>query len=588
MTRLSRVRAARRSGDDTGASVVEYGLIVAALCAVLIVVAFVLRTTLSSTFTSAQTSIGRDQASLILNHVGALQPTGLTANPGNAQLELNWDDMLSSTSYTVSGCGPTTPIDVTDSTYICTGLTNGTLYTISVTASGPGGTSPPSTTTGTPIAPPSTPTGVGTLETPTTTTVSWTSVSGATSYNVYGCGAATGSPPAIPVYVVLAPATTYACARPTGSDYSVQISAVNGGGESLKSTAVTVRAKPPASPSTPTITYLAGNTTATIGWGSVSGATTYKVYGCGAVAVTVSSGSSYDCARPAVGAASYTVTVTALNAGGESTPSGSAAVLPRLGTPSTPTVSNLTAASATLTWSPAVAGAVYYTVTGCGSPITVNAPAVTTTCSRTPLADYTIFVTANNAGGASSPSGTVAIPAPAPAAPTTLTATAGDNQIVLNWDDMVGATSYSISGCGSTTAPSPASLSNATCTGVTNGSTYTVTVKAIGIGGPSTASTVTVTLPYRVTVPITVTRSNQNQLTSTWTGAPNPALPSGYSLSTCVDNPNSTRITCDVIGGNLNLNTRSNSPVGAVQLTWTFSKAGNPDIIYIIPFVINP
>jgi hypothetical protein len=364
----------------------------------------------------------------------------------------------------------------------------------------------------------------------------------------------------------------------------VQISAVNGGGESPKSTAVTVRAKPPASPSTPVVTYPT-TTKATLTWGAVSGATSYKVYGCGGTAVTVSSGTTYDCTRPAVGAAAYTVSVTALNAGGESAASGTASVLPPLAAPGTPTVTYPNSTTATLSWA-RVTGALSYNVYGCGATISVPAPGgtpVTASCTRSTSGSLTVYVTAVNAGGESAPSGNATVLPGPPAAPTTLTATAGNNQILLNWDDMVGATSYAISGCGTTTSPTPASVSNATCVGVTNGSTYTVSVTATGPGGTSAASTVTITLPYRIT------RSTNNGLTVTWTGTPSPAIPNNYTFSSCVDAPNSPDITCTYNSGtgNLTMSTDKNSPLGAVTLTWTFTRNRRPDVTYVIPFFIS-
>ena len=84
--------------------------------------------------------------------------------------------------------------------------------------------------------------------------------------------------------------------------------------------------------------------------------------------------------------------------------------------------------------------------------------------------------------------------APVPAAPTGLTATAGNTNAALSWNASTGATSYNVyrgmmSG-GENAAPVASGLTGTvfTNTGLTNGNTYYYTVKAVDATGPSPAS----------------------------------------------------------------------------------------------------
>ena len=76
-----------------------------------------------------------------------------------------------------------------------------------------------------------------------------------------------------------------------------------------------------------------------------------------------------------------------------------------------------------------------------------------------------------------------------PAAPTGVTAVAGDGQATVSWDAVPGATSYQVTaepgGAGCTVA---APATSCVVTGLTNGTTYAFVVNAIGAGGVSAPS----------------------------------------------------------------------------------------------------
>jgi cellulose 1,4-beta-cellobiosidase len=117
-------------------------------------------------------------------------PTLLTATPGSGSVTLSWPAPSGASSYavfrsTTSG-GPYTQIATTTSTtYTDTGLTNGVTYYYVVQAInqfGNGGISPQASVT--PQAGPGAPTGVTATAGRRQVAVSWTAVSGATSYKL--------------------------------------------------------------------------------------------------------------------------------------------------------------------------------------------------------------------------------------------------------------------------------------------------------------------------------------------------------------------------------------------------------------------
>ncbi len=171
-------------------------------------------------------------------------PTNVVAVAGLAQVTVKWGNVLSATSYNIywstsSGVnkGNGTKISGVTSDYTIAGLSNGVTYYCIVTAINNYGESAASNqASATPSAtglPPSAPTGVKAIASGTQITISWDSVTNATSYNLYW-----SNPPgnSIKITNVMSPYTQ------TGLTpwvtYNYVVTAVNSYGESFPSNSV--------------------------------------------------------------------------------------------------------------------------------------------------------------------------------------------------------------------------------------------------------------------------------------------------------------------------------------------------------------
>ncbi|GAA5117873.1 hypothetical protein JIN84_16765 [Luteolibacter yonseiensis] len=163
-------------------------------------------------------------------------PANLVATRGNSQVALGWNAASGATGYnvkrsTTSGGPYTTVATVTTPSHTDTGLTNGTAYHYVVTAlKGGAETGGSAQATATPLAPvPAAPTGLTATAGNARVNLSWTPVSGATSYIVKR-GTLSGGP-----YTTLTTLSTTSyldTAVTIGTAYYYVITATNGDGES--------------------------------------------------------------------------------------------------------------------------------------------------------------------------------------------------------------------------------------------------------------------------------------------------------------------------------------------------------------------
>ncbi len=453
-------------------------------------------------------------------------PSAVSAVAGDGQATVSWTAPSNGgspiTGYTVttSPGGATTPASGTS--VVVSGLTNGTAYTFTVTATNSVGTGPasgassPVTPTSAPTVP-GAPTNVVAVPGDGQATVSWTAPANGgspiTSYSV------TSSPGAI---VMSTGATSVVVTGLTdGTPYTFTVTATNGvgtGPASSASTPVTPVAAATVPDAPADVSATPGNAEAIVTWTAPSdgGAaiTSYTVTSSPGNKTATTAGATSAAVTNLSNGVTYTFTVTATNSvgtGAASDPSN--AVVPAPTVPDAPTGATAVAGDgqATVSWSApdtdggsAITG---YTVTT--SPGGALTPATGTSVVVGGLTDgtaYTFTVTATNgvgtgpASAASSPV-TPAGSATVPGAPTSVTAVAGNGQATVNWS-AAAANGSPISGYTVTSSPAGGNATTAGATsaaviGLTNGVTYTFTVTAtngIGTGpasGPSNAVTPT-------------------------------------------------------------------------------------------------
>ncbi|MGD0733387.1 MAG: fibronectin type III domain-containing protein, partial [Terracidiphilus sp.] len=471
-------------------------------------------------------------------------PTGLTATPGNGQIQLNWTASAGATSYqvwdTTGGNYGEIASSVTGTTYTATGLINGTSYSFYLTASNSNGTSGPSTgASATPVAPiviPAAPTGLMATGGSGQVALSWTGSTGATSYNVYQ-GTTSGGESSTPVATGITTTGYTVTGLTAGTPYFFTVAAVNSAGASGPSNEAsgtpTIGYGSPVPITVPNYSFELDNQSNYIvpqDWTiSSSGNTSYYQQICSNSAcgqtLTNVTGTYYWAPGISNGASSpygnETVTLTSASS---------------LGTFVANTQYVLTVALAAQNLNGATVG---MELLANGVPVaTFNATSSSTPAlSSSALQDYSVsFTTVGNSSvvgqnimvalvyNYTGPYGkagyfdnvrlTQALETGLPPlAPTGLTATAGNGQVALAWTPANGATSYNVyqgtSSGGESTTPVATGITAAayTVTGLTDGTDYYFTVAAVNSAGVSTYSNEASAIPqyvYGTATPITV------------------------------------------------------------------------------------
>jgi hypothetical protein len=353
-------------------------------------------------------------------------PTNSSATPGNAQATISWATVMGATSYNLYYAAGTTvdktgtKVSSATSPSIVTTLINGTQYAFAVSAVNAGGESALSSVVmATPQVPaPGAPTISSATPGNAQATISWATVIGATSYNLYYTAGTTVTKTGTKVSGATSPSIVTTLTN--GTQYAFAVSAVNAGGESTLSSVVTATPQVPA-PGAPTISSAnAGNAQVTVTWAAVIGATSYNIYYAIGTTVDKTGTKVTGATSPAVVASltngsQYAFAVSAVNAGGESALSTVATAKPQVPAPSAPTLSSPAnnaldiSITPTLVWN-SVANTATYTIQVSNSiafpvnPI-VNVSGVTLTntiISSGSLSNSTKYywrVSASNAGG---------------------------------------------------------------------------------------------------------------------------------------------------------------------------------------------
>jgi fibronectin type 3 domain-containing protein len=214
-----------------------------------------------------------------------LAPAGLTATPGNMQITLTWGSSGDATSYNVTratvSTGPFTQIaQPTVTTYVDTGLTNGTTYYYYVTAVNSLGESPNSKQVsaipGPPVTIPAIPTGLQATAGDAQISLTWNASTGATQYELERATVSGG--PYTQIGAPTAPNYTDV-GLSNGTTYYYVVSAGNSAGMSANSSEVSATpsttSTPPAAPTG--VAATAGNMQVTLTWNASAGALSYQV-----------------------------------------------------------------------------------------------------------------------------------------------------------------------------------------------------------------------------------------------------------------------------------------------------------------------
>ncbi|GEL47100.1 hypothetical protein CHO01_22160 [Cellulomonas hominis] len=418
--------------------------------------------------------------------VATTAPNGLRVTKVEGTIvSVAWDASPNATGYDLNGAASGVTYDGTSATF--TG-TPGDTYTLTVTASSPGGTSTASSPATATLAPP-TPTGVAASVSGTTVTVSWNPSNGATSYLIGGFGGE----------ITYAGTTATFSGVPGATYTSLAVGAVNAGGMSNASAPAGAVSVAPAAP-TGVIAVVNGQTV-NVSWSASSGATSYVLTGGNGTITYAGPSATFT----GTAGETYALQVRAVNAGGQGAPSA-----PATATIAPPVPTGLAATQTSEgwgvdTWWNAANGATSYELVGYderGTPYYYDGTRAS--FDAMPGTTYTLQVRAVNAGGKSALSPAVAVTTQ-PMTPATPTASVSGNTITVEWGAVKGATSYAVTGANDSLV---VGANSATFTAVP-GTTYSIRVAARNTGGTSAPSdAVEVVVPNTMTMTYKTTTAN--------------------------------------------------------------------------------
>lgn len=482
-------------------------------------------------------------------------PSGLSVGTVNATtIQLNWTNpsgggLLNDTLYRGTTCGSWTNITSlgVKSSVTATGLLTHTSYCFAVSAwNSTGQSSKSSTVKATTLGVPAAPTGVtiGTL-TAKSVALSWTNPAGGglvndTLYRGTKCGTWSNT-------TSLGVATSVnVTGLTTHTWYCFAVSAWNSSGQSpSSSTATATTLGLPGAPSGFTVGTV--NATAVeLNWtnppgGGVLNVTLYRGTACGTWTNTTSVGVATSVRVTGLAAHTwYCFALSVWNSTGQS-PKSSTAITTTLGLPGTPTsltISTVTASSITLTWTnPSGGGLLNDTLfrgATCGSWTSISSLGVVESVTVPNLAahsSYCFAVSAWNSTGQSPPSTTaIATTFGLPGVPTGLTAqTVNATAIGLNWTNPSGGgllndTLYRGTTCGTWTTITSVGVTTAvTVTGLTPHTYYCFAVSAWNGTGQSRLSlgaTATTFGPPAVPTGLRITAATATTLNLSWGNPP--------------------------------------------------------------------
>jgi prepilin-type N-terminal cleavage/methylation domain-containing protein len=443
--------------------------------------------------------------------VGAPQvPSGLTVTAGAGMLAVAWDTVAGSSAAPVTGYR--VYVDGVQETIVAEGhvnldrLTNGTVYTVTVAAYGPGGVSAQSPgRAGTPVAAPVAPSGLSASGSSRTVALSWGAVATSaaapvTGYEVFQDGVSLGEQTGT---------TRTVTGLTNGVEYTFTVRTKGSGADSAAAPAVKIT--PAGAPTTPAgLSVIAGDGQLKVSWdavtstaaGPVSG---YRVYVDGVQRATPSSAEGT--VSGLVNGADHRITVSAYGPGGESAQSPAVTGRP-VGAPPAPAglAASPSKGQVVLSWntvtSTAGAPVTGYEVLQDGVSLAQQTGTGRTVTGLGNGRSYTFTVkTLGPVAASAGASVTATLPAVAPSAPSAVSVLSQATSALVSVDavDNGGSpiTGYTVTAVsGSATITATGSSSPVLVEGLTARRTWSFTItatNAVGTSGPSAAVTGTTT-----------------------------------------------------------------------------------------------
>lgn len=543
-------------------------------------------------------------------------PTNVSITAGDRQLGVSWRAPSSNggspvTSYTVTAQpGSVTCTAIAPSTSCnLLGLSNGSVYSITVVASNPAGDSVSSSTvTGSPVTIPGKPTISATEPGSNSVLVRWRapSATGGASVSSYTVVASPGGNSCTTTGAVLFCTVT---GLDNGTTYAFTVTATNTAGTGTASASYNgVPATIASAPRNISVTPGNGGITASWAIPSYDGGTAITGY----IATVRSTGDT--CSTNAstrtctfsglVNGSTYVVDVVATNNAGNSEAASSSNVTPRT-VPSKPVQVTLTPGASTIRVSWAVP------LSDGGSSITsylaTATPGVGVTCtstgtycdflSLTPGTNYSVTVVAVNAAGTGAASSSISsMPFTNPGAPNSVAAVADDGQVLVSWaaptsnggSDITGYVATATQSTNVFSCSAPSTATSCLIKGLTNGSKYSIKVSASnGAGSGPETSVATPTTPRGVpNAPTLVSVDPQNQsLVVKWRAISTTADNNGSVITRYIAKAMPSGQTCQVDG--FTTTQGANGPVTVANTTCTITGLTNGAIQSVTVTAVN-